>query len=126
MAHGARKAKLSVCAEARIVKAGNSSRRNGAETVEEIEEFGELDTIAVRGLAFKLIRKGKGLHPIKGTMEPGIIDNKHQAEMPADYYTKIRKTTTTKLSTGKSVVKYHLLSLSPGKITRMLDETAEE
>ncbi|HUY92281.1 MAG TPA: hypothetical protein VMV10_26305 [Pirellulales bacterium] len=81
-----------------------SSERTEAVCIEGI-----LQAADASKLRFKL--RPDGLREIKGTVETGVIDERHTVGLPRRYIADLLKTTRTRYSTGEVKSKYHLLRL---------------
>lgn len=82
----------------------------GVEESDLEEVVGTLVMADVHKLRFKL--KRDGLPIIKGTLEPGVADEKHVASLPKQYLVRMRKTTQFQFAKDREVTRYHILKLS--------------
>ncbi|HEV7222845.1 MAG TPA: hypothetical protein VGN42_09095 [Pirellulales bacterium] len=84
-------------------------KRSSSKTTRELTLFGRLQAADASKLRFKF--KEEGLREIRGTVEPGVIDEKHTVGLPSKYMAHVLKTEQTIYATGQVKVKYHLLRL---------------
>ena len=84
-----------------------------SEEVAEAQFEGLLTMADVTKNRFKF--RQDGLPVKRGSVEPGVIDEKHRVGLPQRYLFKVRLTTTTKFSTGETKTRYHLLKILPPK-----------
>lgn len=82
----------------------------GSEEVTTETVVGSLRMADVDNLRFKL--KCDGQPPIKGTLEQGVVDDEHIANLPKKYSVLLRKTIQFQFAKDKEVTRYHILKLS--------------
>ena len=112
--NGGRNAKMKVFVQRQQLSALRKTiERTSSEEVIERQFEAMLTMADVTKNRFKFREEGMPVH--RGSVEPGVIDDKHRVGLPQRYQFKVRITTTTKFSTGESKVRYHLLKITKPK-----------